>query len=119
MAGSTQSTPAPGASTGLIERRASVRHYPSEKFSQVMVAKRGRPWKAMIHDLSRTGIGLVMNQTFEPETMLAVELQSPDMELLYTVLTKVVRSVPRPNGAFLIGCAFVRELTEEELRNLL
>jgi PilZ domain len=72
----------------------------------------------MIHDMSTTGLGMVFNQPFDAGTELTVELQSPDMALLYTVL-RVVHSTRQANGSYLIGCAFLRELSEEELRNLL
>ncbi|MBY0524002.1 MAG: PilZ domain-containing protein [Gemmataceae bacterium] len=112
--------PSSSAPTAGIDRRAAVRHLPqSEKTSNVDVPRRGRPWKAMIRDLSTTGIGLVLNQTFDAGAQLAVELQIPDGLLIYTMLTRVAHSTRQPNGAYLVGCSFVRELSEEELQNLL
>jgi hypothetical protein len=103
-----------------IDRRASVRYYPHQvKAGLVSQPKRGRPWKAMIHDLSTTGVGMVLNQSFEQGTQLAIELNSPDGLLIYTVLTSVVHATRQPNGSYLVGCSFVRELSEDELRNLL
>jgi hypothetical protein len=103
-----------------IDRRASVRYYPQQvKAGLVSQPKRGRPWKAMIRDLSTTGIGMVLNQSFETGTQLAIELNSPDGLLAYTVLTRVVHATRLPNGSHVVGCSFVRELSEEELRNLL
>ena len=103
-----------------IDRRASVRHYVRPGVtSTACVPKRTRPWKAMIYDLSRSGIGLVVNQSFDAGTELAIELFSPDMILSYTILTRVAHSTRQTNGSWLVGCRFVRELSEEELQNLL
>lgn len=103
-----------------IDRRASVRHFARPDLTGTACeSRRNRPWKALIRDLSTTGIGLVLNQTFDAGTELAIELYSPDMVLSYTLLTRVAHSTRQGNGSWLIGCRFVRELSEEELRNLL
>lgn len=103
-----------------IDRRAAVRHFVRPDVTgTASVAKNQRPWKAVIHDLSTTGIGLFLNQSFDPKTDLAVELYSPDMLLCYTVLTRVVHCSRQSNGSWLVGCRFVRELSEDELQNLL
>ena len=103
-----------------IDRRAAVRHFVRPGVtSTACVPERSRPWKAMIYDLSRTGIGMVMNQSFDAGIELAVELFSPDMVLSYTVLTRVAHSTRQNNRSWLVGCRFVRELSEEELQNLL
>ena len=103
-----------------IDRRAAVRHFVKPGVtSTACIPQQTRPWKAIIQDLSTTGIGLVMLQSFDGGTELAVELFSPDMLLSYTVLTRVAHATQQANGSWLVGCRFVRELSEEELHNLL
>ena len=101
-----------------IDRRAAVRHFVRPDVT-ACAPQRTRQWKAIIRDLSTTGIGLILNQSFDAGTELAVELFSPDMALAYTMLTQVAHSLPQANGSCLVGCRFVRELSEEELQNLL
>ncbi len=117
MTSATTKTPEKPAG---IDRRAAVRHFvrPDIK-GKASEPRCTRPWKAMIRDLSTTGVGMILNQSFDPDTELAVELFSPDMLLCYTVLTRVVHSNRQGNGSWLVGCRFVRELSPEELQNLL
>lgn len=84
------------------ERRSSVRYVPQ-----------------VIRDISRTGMGLVLKQVHEPGTPLAIELHSPNKNIKYTVFTRVVHATAQPDGTWLVGCAFARELSNDELRNLL
>ncbi|MGE3805210.1 MAG: PilZ domain-containing protein [Gemmataceae bacterium] len=102
----------------LIERRASVRYYPKDVQGQVAPKKGGRPYKAMVHDLSTTGIAMVLHHSFDRDTLLSVELQSADQSFSFSLLAEVVHCTPTDNHNWRIGCRFVRELTEEEVRNM-
>lgn len=103
-----------------VERRAAVRHYFSLSDPNEAVAVIGdRQWRARVRDLSTTGVGLLCTRREEPGTFLAVELQSGDRSLRYTLPVRVVHALAQPNGRYLLGCEFVRALSEEELQSLL
>jgi len=101
----------------LIERRASVRHYPKDMSGQVS-KKGGRPYKAMVHDLSNTGIAMILHHPFEKGTHLSIELQSADQTFSFSLLALVVHCAPTDDHNFRIGCSFVRELSDDEVRNM-
>jgi hypothetical protein len=62
-------------------------------------------WFAQVHDLSATGVGLLLRQRFEPGTHLLVELVSPDRRWVQRFRAQVVHVTPK-NERWLVGCAF-------------
>jgi hypothetical protein len=77
------------------------------------------PWSARVQDISTTGIGLLVDRYVEPETLLAVELQGDEYVISYTVLVQVMNARAADAQRWRLGCAFTRELSEEEVRTLL
>jgi hypothetical protein len=75
-------------------------------------------WAGVIENVSIGGIGLVLTRRFETGTGLAIELPGSDGNEPYVVLARVIHVANR-NGAWLLGCKFVSELSEEEVRRLL
>jgi hypothetical protein len=75
-------------------------------------------WQAEIRNIAQGGLALVLRRRFEKGTGLAVELPGPDAKMTSTVLVRVVRVTPQPDGFWLLGCAFVSDLSEEEVRAL-
>ena len=76
-------------------------------------------WSAQIQDISRGGVSLIGNRSFDPGTVLKIDLPNSDQVVPSTVLARVVHANAKPNGVWVLGCAFVKELREEELRALL
>jgi hypothetical protein len=76
-------------------------------------------WKAKIRNISTRGLGLVLGRRFEPGAGLAIEIPETDTRPADTLLAKVVRVNPQPDGSWLLGCAFVSELGDDELEALL
>jgi len=76
-------------------------------------------WPATIRDISVTGIGLLLKRRFERGAGLTIELPENGGNSAYTVLAKVVHATSQPGGYWLLGCAFVSELSDEELDGLL
>lgn len=107
----------PSEERPLLERRASVRHFPQQDL-EGSVSQAGRPYKAVVRDLSATGIGLVVNQGFDKDTLLTIELQSADQSFSFSLLARVVHASSTDGISWLIGCSFVRELTEDEVQNM-
>ena len=111
-------------SSGGHERRVRVR-YPTDRESMCQPGE-GRLdqawWLARLTDISTTGVALVLKQLrqkFPAGTILTVELQNWTGDVSRTLPTRVVHMTPHPEGGWIMGCAFVKPLTEEELKALL
>ena len=76
------------------------------------------PWPATIRDISTGGLSLTLNRRFERGSGLAIELPTEDGNAA-TVLAKVVHVRTLPEGGWLLGCDFISELSEEEVRHIL
>jgi PilZ domain len=75
-------------------------------------------WSAQIQDISRGGVNLLGNHPFDAGTVLKIELPLTDGVIPTTILARVVHASAKPNGVWALGCAFVKELREEELEAL-
>jgi hypothetical protein len=75
------------------------------------------PFGAWVRDISASGVSLLLPREFEPGTLLTLEFENPDQGVNAVLGARVVYSleVP-PDGRWLHGCAFERELTDHELR---
>jgi hypothetical protein len=102
------------------ERRAWVR-YPRRLQSlwQVFGARAEEPWTADVQDISQTGIGLILQRAFPAASVLTVRLRTAAQKLSRTMLVRVRHCTALPDGQWLVGCTFVVQLTDEELRELL
>ena len=76
-------------------------------------------WPAMVRNISRGGVGLVVKRRFERGTGLFIECQTEKAECVGPYMARVVHSTPQPDGIWLLGCSFVRPLTAEELNEFL
>jgi hypothetical protein len=98
------------------ERRASTRLPSAQHATWRPAADKGAPaCEARIREVSHYGIGLVLARPAEPGTLLALELEPPGQPVR-SVLARVVHITLLDNGERVAGCAFVVELTDEELR---
>jgi hypothetical protein len=70
-------------------------------------------------DISATGVGLLIDRPIEPETLLEVQLQGDGSGPAPTLLVEVRHVQARPDGGWLVGCAFGRALSASELQALL
>jgi hypothetical protein len=110
---------ADGIPARSAERRAAVR-YSCKLESALQPVPEGDVFcSAVVVDISPTGIGLLVDRPIEPETLLAVELQSGDSSLSYTLLVEVRHARAGKAGEWRLGCAFARELSEYEVKALL
>jgi hypothetical protein len=109
-----------GKDCGTVERRIAVRYsYDVEATCQpgsVLVS--GNCWPAKAYNISTSGIGLILTRSFQPGTLLKIELQGSSTGPT-CVLASVVHVTPRSQGEWLVGCAFLREMAEDELQSLL
>jgi hypothetical protein len=107
---------APG-SPGTGERRAAPRH-PSTQRITCYPAGGGlherRP--ARVRNVSRSGIGLVVDRHWPPSTALLLEL--PGEEGVRVARARVVHATSLPGGTFLVGCTFDAPLSDADLQTL-
>jgi hypothetical protein len=76
------------------------------------------PWPATIRDISTGGLSLSLNRRFEPGSGLAIELPTDD-GTTNTVLARVAHAKAEAEGGWLLGCTFISELSDEEVRAVL
>jgi hypothetical protein len=103
------------------ERRAWIR-YPRRLLTMWQLFGSSRQeecWNATLRDVSQTGLGLVVNRSFPPSTVLTVRLQTGSRKYSRTMLIRVKHCAAQPNGDWLVGCSFVVKLKDEELADLL
>jgi hypothetical protein len=101
------------------ERRAWIR-YPG-KLAPLPISdgefKRG--WWAELSDVSKHGVRVLMSSQVLAGTMLLIEVPQGAGQAPEPVLMRVIHVAQQSVGAWLIGCEFVRILTEVELQALL
>ena len=99
------------------ERRAAPRHSSSLRITCYPAnSGLGERRQARVRNLSRTGVGLGVDRSWPPGTVLIVELPAEDGAR--AVRTRVVHSTPQGGGTFLVGCTFDVALTDAEVEAL-
>jgi hypothetical protein len=100
-----------------VERRQGMRYVSSARtaYSPVTDAEQER-LPAAVRNVSFAGIGLLVGRSLLPGSLLHVELPSPRQERL---LACVAHCTPDAESTWSVGCSFLRELSEPELRCLL
>ena len=102
-----------------IERRAWVRYASNwEASCQGKGSLKDAGWPGKVLDISIGGVGLILRHRFPPGAPLTVELKSPSGKSPRTFSVRVMHSRPvivEGDPCWLVGCAFRRNLTEEEL----
>ena len=76
------------------------------------------PWPAIIRGISTAGLNLALERRFERGTGLAIELPAED-GTTSTVLARVIQIQAEQAGGWVLGCAFVSQLSDEEVQSLL
>jgi hypothetical protein len=107
------------SNTAMIERRAWVR-YPCDADStcQAFMGARGLQWTAKVRNISRGGIGLTLQRRFELGTLLAIDVQGRSDDAPSTLTARVAHVAALGDGSWLVGCAFISELSEDQLQDL-
>jgi hypothetical protein len=76
-------------------------------------------WNAQVQNVSAVGVGLLADRALENGTLLNLELRGATGEAIPTMLACVVHVTRLAEGKTVLGCNFMRELSEEELKTLL
>lgn len=105
--------------TPTRDRRAAVRHACVAGLSQLMASVGDRAVNAPIRDISASGISVVLEQRLEPGTLVTVELLNRTRNFWHLKLLRVVHVTPQGDGRSLVGCVFLRRITEGELEGII
>lgn len=76
-------------------------------------------WRGELCNVSAAGAGLVSEAAVELEAVLEVRPLHRTWNAALKLMVRVRKLVELPGGSWLLGCTFVRQLTDEELRGLL
>jgi hypothetical protein len=68
-----------------------------------------------VRDISRGGLNVQINRSFEPGSILSVELPLGVDETIRTLTVKVVHGKNLSPGSWSLGCAFEKPLEEDDL----
>jgi PilZ domain len=85
---------------------------------QSVEAPASETWPAQVSNISANGIGLVVDHPVENGTLLNLNLHSPTTTSSRTILACVVHVTSTPANEWVLGCNFIRELSEDDLRAL-
>jgi hypothetical protein len=121
MSAESSSSPSDVDSPPELDRRVRVRFTQSLKtFCQRGTGELDQIWwMGKVRDISRAGIGLVIQHRFDPEAILVVELENADRTQSHSLQVRVIRTLAQPDGRWFLGCAFTEELSEEQLKAIL
>jgi hypothetical protein len=99
------------------ERRVATRHSSTLRITCYPVggglAERRN---ARVRNVSKTGVGLVLDRHWQSGTALVIEL--PLAEGIRLARGRVVHATSQPGGCFLVGCSFDQHLSDEEVQAL-
>ena len=76
-------------------------------------------WGATITDISQGGVRIILPRRFEKGTGLALELPGDRERESSVVFVKVMHVRRLDDGTYTLGCKFISELSEDEMRRLL
>jgi predicted nucleic acid-binding Zn-ribbon protein len=112
--------PQADAQAKKAERRKWVRYPCNHKAScRLFGTKDNQSWPAQFYDVSPTGVGLLVCNAFARGAILAVKVQTSSPLLARPLIARVKNCTALQDGTWLVGCAFVTELTREQLADLL
>jgi len=102
----------------ISECRVYERHACQVQTSCQPAAASEMRWECTIEDVSQSGLRLRLKRRFEPRTGLGIELPGKDGGEPDRVYVRVVRVTRDEDGTYLLGCRFMSELSDDELRRL-
>jgi hypothetical protein len=102
------------------ERRHFPRHQidPEQSFDLVAHLLDGERQLADVLDLSKVGIGMLFERRLNPDQVVTLNLHHISRRFACQLPVRVVFAADF-EGVFLLGAAFTRQLTDEEMAGLL
>jgi len=101
-------------------RRETVRYNINlETSCRLLAMVQGEPQPVRVRNISAGGISLVLTHQVPADALLEIELLNRPQMFLCKLQVRITYHVEHPTGDWILGGAFTRKLTEEELRLLL
>jgi c-di-GMP-binding flagellar brake protein YcgR len=85
----------------------------------IVTADEDETYSARVLDISASGLGLAVDRAIEAGVLLSVDLMNATGKVIRTILACVVHASCWQDGRRAIGCNFIRQLTEEDLKSLI
>lgn len=102
------------------ELRGNERQKPSRQREVRVLPRPGtQSYRGLLRDFTRKSIGIVVNQGFVVDTILAIQLRSASTGLSCMLSGRVIHATVEADGHWLIGCTLSRPLSDEEALALL
>jgi hypothetical protein len=102
------------------ERRRFDRHYCGQELWIRFIARpEFQPVRAVLHNLSPRGIGMLARRSFPAETLLAIQFQGKYTGVSGIVTANVRHSVKLRENLWFLGCSLSRSLAQPELSTLI
>ena len=121
MTNDEQYFPESGVAAAVREDRRRAERYPCglQPFWRIEGQEQVESPPAHVENISTTGIGLRVREPLKPGTVLVIKLQSADHRLSRPLPARVMHATLQSDGSWLVGCQFVRKLSEEDMQALL
>jgi hypothetical protein len=114
------SEPEPASKLTEAERRAAQRFQCDLVTTGHVLGPRGNiSWVAKVANISTHGVGLLYRSRVKPGTVLVITLQGANHKLSRPMPVRVMHVRQESPDTWLLGCAFVRKVNEEDLHALL
>jgi hypothetical protein len=105
--------------TCQAERRARVRfHCTLDTFCFPLQTAGEACCEGQVQDISQKGIGLVLNQPFEPGAILGIEMGYKVRRRSRILVARVIHITAQADGRWLVGCEFAFQLTDRDIKAL-
>src|SRR5262245_12681373 len=104
----------PKVEPARVERRADLRHFVDAKARCRLIGGAKR-WTGRIRDVSSLGAGLLLTEEVKTGSLLEIDLENKKGNWIGAVRARVVHAEPM-GEQWLVGCAFISELDDAELR---
>jgi hypothetical protein len=104
---------------GSSNRRATVR-YQCAPATPVRIRLTGvQELQGWVLDLSARGVGVQLEQPVTASTHVLLQIKSKDSKKSFELAARVVHATMTPCGEWHVGCELLRQLTPEDLDQLL
>ena len=120
MSESTSFSPGPeiAAEIEALERRIAERHDCNLLASCFIDPTRELLWGSL-RDISSVGMGVLMDRSLHPNTRMLVQMRSASEDRLVALAVRVTHSTADRPGKWTVGCKFIGDLANADLRALL
>jgi hypothetical protein len=101
------------------ERRSRVRHHFKLRLRCKSLDVSDWAWHGECQDLCTEGIRLAIERSFQPQTVLQIELESANPLPLNSLLARVRWAARNDAGGWFLGCTLLHSLRDDDISSLI